>query len=138
MNSKEILYSIKPSHNRLFYLLFIILFGTIIYYSLTNYTYEQKSVVGINECREDSCEIKLTLNYEEISILNKNPIIYYNKKEYQIKSIKYDEPYLNNGIPSSDITIRTEKISDSNILEFSILYNKEKIAKKIKNIIERN
>ena len=128
----------KPKKILTIYLLFIIILIIIIIYSYQNYTYDKKEILVINNCIEEECTLKTTLNYEEERILSKNPIIKYNSKTYKINKIIYDEPYLSNEIPVTDVTIETDLKEENKILKISIYYNKQRIIKKIKNIIERN
>ena len=111
---------------------------TIGYYILTKEICDKKELVGLNNCKNNSCQIKITLNYEDMKILDQNPSILYKKNKYKIKDIVYEEPYLNNGIPVNDITIITDNITNNKIIDFKIIYNNERIIKKIKNLIERN
>ena len=73
-----------------------------------------------------------------MKILDQQPRIEYQHKKIKIKKILYSEPYLSNSIPVSDVTIIVDDLSDNNIIEFKLEYNKQKIIKKIKNILERN
>jgi len=137
MTNNEFIY-LKPKNNKLIVFLFLTMILIVVYYICTKYTYDKKEIIGLNECNNKECQIKITLNYQEIKILDQNPKIIYQNKEYIIKDITYNDAYLNNNIPVSDITIITEKITDNNIIDFKITYNRERIINKIKNIIERN
>jgi hypothetical protein len=135
MNNRYELYNLKPRINPIIYLLFSSLISLVIYYSINYHIYDYKEMVGLSECNNKSCTIKMTLSYENIDIMNKNPEIVINNKIYQIKKITEDEPYLLNGIPSTDITLEINPIKTSNIAKFKIRYNKQRITKKIKDII---
>ncbi len=137
MNNNEFYYQ-KPKKCLTIYLLFIAMFISITYFSINYYSYDKKEIIGINDCHERECDIKITLDYEEIKILDQKPIILYESKKYQIKEIVYGDMYLSNNIPVSDIILKTDHITKTNIIDFKLLYNKQRIIKKIKNIIERN
>jgi len=139
MDNRYLLYNLKPKINPIIYVIFISLTSLIIYLSINNYIYDTKEVVGINSCNKNTCFIKLTLDYNDLDITNKNPEIVYNKKIYKINKIKEEEPYLLSGIPSVDVTLETNTLKSSNIIKFKIRYNKQRIITKIKNIlIERS
>ena len=137
MNNYEF-YNLKPKKKYYLYTMFIIMITTILYYIFNYNSYDKKTIVGLNSCQNKICEIKITLNYEEMKILDQQPRIEYQHKKIKIKKILYSEPYLSNSIPVSDVTIIVDDLSNNNIIEFKLEYNKQKIIKKIKNILERN
>lgn len=131
------LYYKKPRVNYLIYITFILMTFTLLYISIKYYTYDIKEILLINECDEE-CVLKTSLDYESQKIFNKNSIIEYDNKEYKINDIEYDEPYLVNGVPTTDITIKTDIKEDKKIIKVEVKYNKQRIIKKIKEkIIER-
>ena len=131
------LYYKKPRVNYLIYITFILMTFILLYISIKYYTYDIKEILLINECDEE-CVLKTSLDYESQKIFNKNSIIEYDNKEYKINEIEYDEPYLVNGVPTTDITIKTDIKEDKKIIKVEVKYNKQRIIKKIKEkIIER-
>jgi len=133
----DILLYYKKPHLNICILIIIILFMlTLIILSYKIKTFDYYKVVGIIEC-EDKCTIKFSLPYNKIDILSKSPKILYQNKEYNIEDISYSEPYLNNDIPVEDIELISNIKKDDNLIEFSIIYNKQRIINKIKNLIER-
>ena len=56
-------------------------------------------------------------------------------KKYKIEKIEYSEPYLNNNIPYQDIKIYTSLKTNEKIIKVKLLYNKQRIIKKILEII---
>lgn len=127
------LLNIQPKHPYLITLItlsFIILI--IILYKV--HTYDSVATTGIITCNE-TCEIKLTLPYDKIAILNSHPSLTFNNETYNIDNIVYGEPYLNNNIVYQDITITTNLYSDNPLINFKILNNRQRIITKIKNVI---
>lgn len=138
MDSKESLYFVKPRINPFIYIIFIALLILIVYYMFHIQVYNTKEIVGINECNNNSCQIKFTLTYDETDVLNKKPQISYLGKTYQIEQISYEEPYLSNGIPVEDIAIKTSLQSDDKMLSIKLIYQKQRIIDLLKSkIIER-
>ncbi len=133
------LYIKKPKIRKSIYLIFIVIMVSLLYYSINNYTYDVKDLLFINECSEEECFQKTTLNYEEQKIINNKTIFVYKNKEFKIDYIEYEEPYLSNEIPVTDIKIKTDIKTDERIIKIKVKYNKQRIIKKIKeNLIERN
>ena len=139
MDEISTLYYQKPKTNIMIYLIFIVLISLLIYISFKYHTYDIKELAVLNECNEEKCILKTTLSLEEQDILNNNPIIIYDQKEYKINEIEYNETYLSNNIPVTDISIDSELKEKKQILKIKIKYNKQRIIKSIKEkIIERN
>ena len=132
-------YEEEPKLKKSIYLIFIVIIISLLYYSTKNYTYDIKEILFINECNENECLLKTTLDYEEQKIINNKTIFVYKNKEYNVDNIEYEEPYLSNETPVTDITIKTDIKTDEKIIKVKVKYNKQRIIKKIKeNLIERN
>ncbi len=135
MKNKIYMLNLKPTKiilvNIIMYLYIII--SLIISYNIKTYT--SLKLTGILNC-DNTCIIDTTLSYEYISKINKNSKISSNNKSYKIENIEYSEPYLNNNIAYQDIKLVTNIKEDNKIIEFKILYNKQRILTKIINIIK--
>lgn len=127
----SILYS-KPKVN-LYIFILLILFSFL---PLLKNTYSSYKAVGLLKCEENTCTIELSMSYKELNILDQNPQISYLNKKYKINDITRGEPYLNNNIPFVDVILTTDYISDSNVIEFNLIYNKQRIGKKIIDIMK--
>jgi len=139
MDNISKLYNKKPKPNIAIYLIFFLSFITLIVYSIKEYTYDIKELLVINECNENECFLKSTLNYNDQEIFSNKSYIKYKDKKYEIKDIEYGEPYLSNETPVTDMSIKTDLIEEAKILKIKVYYNKQRIIKKIKEkIIERN
>lgn len=135
MIEKLLLLKEKPSKNNIIY--FIILIITITFLIISYYikTYDCIKTTGIITCENNNCYIDITLSYDKIDILNQKPKIEYLNKEYSIISINYNEPYLNNNIAYQDIKLTTNLKTSNQIINFKILYNKQRIITKILDIL---
>lgn len=134
MTKKIILLQRQPKNHSITYCLalFSIVIPLIISFFIKTYT--TFSTSGIIKCSE-SCEISLSIPYKEIDLFSQDPKLMYLEKEYKIKNIIYEEPYLNNNIAYEDVRIETDLKSDDRLINIQLLYNKQRIIKKIKNII---
>lgn len=138
MIEKEILLKQLPKRHVCIYCIFFILGVLFLIMSYKIETYDTWKTNGILKCEEEMCQISITLSYNDIDILSKNPKIEYGKKEYDISSISYEEPYVNSNIAYQDIQLQTNLVEENRIINFTILYNKQRIITKIKNIfVER-
>ncbi len=135
MLNKNLLLNKKFKTKKILYMIFIFALLTSILLTVKIKTYDSLPLTGLITCKE-TCIINITLDYSKIDILNNNPKIEYLNKEYEIDNIKYNEPYLNNGIPFEDIEISSNiNIKEERIINFKLLYNKQRIITKIKNIV---
>lgn len=134
MTKKIILLNRKPKSQPLIFYGFSLLVVTSLFLSYFVKTYDSYKAYGIIKCNTD-CSITITLPYNKVSILEVKPKIKYSNQIYNIEKISYEEPYLNNEIPYQDINIVSNIESEDKIIEFQILYNKQRIINKIKNII---
>lgn len=134
MLNKIVLLNKKPKKNIMYYWIFILMIITSIILSYKIKTYDSYLVTGLNKC-EKKCVISFTLPYNKVDILSNKPKIEYLNKEYTIQKIFYQEPYLNNGVPYQDIEIEINLSDKNRLINFKILYNKQRIINKIKNII---
>lgn len=134
MINKTILLNKKPNNNPIIKISIFLLI-IIIVISIKLDTYDTYKLVGIYECHE-KCVIKTNVPYDKINILSQNPSIKYNKKEYKIKDIIYNDIYIENNIPYQEISFEIEIEKDTKLMEFTISYNKQRIIKKITNIIK--
>lgn len=134
MIQKLILLNQKPKNTPIISFLFIIVCIITICLSYFIKTYDIYPTTGIINC-DKSCKISLTIPYDKIDFIKNDSKLKYLNQEYEIISITYDEPYLNNDIPYEDISIETNLQSQDKIINFQILSNKQRIITKIKNII---
>ncbi|MBQ4030307.1 MAG: hypothetical protein II625_01020 [Bacilli bacterium] len=134
MDEISTLYYKKPQKHLIIYIVFIVSISVLIYISIKYYTYDTKELILIQECEEE-CHLKTTLNYEEQTIFEKDTIIKYKNKNYKIDEINYEEPYLVNGIPVSDVIIKTNINDDKKVLKIEVKYHKQRIINKIKEIL---
>lgn len=134
MDEISTLYYKKPQKHLIIYIVFIVSILVLIYISIKYYTYDTKELILIQECEEE-CYLKTTLNYEEQTIFEKDTIIKYKNKNYKIDEINYEEPYLVNGIPVSDVIIKTNINDDKKVLKIEVKYHKQRIINKIKEIL---
>ena len=138
MIKKLTLLELTPKNHSLSYILFFIAFIISLYFSYTFKTYDVYNTTGIVKC-DEICGITVTLPYNKTDILTREPYIKFQDEKYYINKIEYEEPYLNNNIPLEDIILYTDMKTDAKIINFQILYNKQRIITKFKNIIiERN
>lgn len=134
MINKTILLNKKPNNNPIIKISIFLLI-IIILISIKIDTYDTYKLIGIYECNE-TCVIKTNIPYDKISILSKNPSIKHNEKTYKIKDIIYNDIYIENNIPYQEILIEIDIEKDTKLMEFTISYNKQRIIKKITNIIK--
>lgn len=112
----------------------ILLFIIFIIFSSTIKTYDSYNIIAILNCSE-KCTINFSLPYNKIPLVNPNAKINYNNKVYDVKNIKFDEPYLNNNVPYQDLSIETEIQEEEKILNIKLLNNKQRIITKLYNMI---
>lgn len=120
----------QPQNNKFISILLLIIITNSILLTYKYKAYNVLNIIGIIKC-EETCYIDSTISYENTSIIDKKTILYYKDKEYKIEKIKYSEPYLNNNIPYQDIKIYTSLKTDEKIIKVKLLYNKQRIIKKI-------
>ncbi len=135
MIKKLLLLNQKPKKNLVIHLIFISLLIAFLIITYNYNTYDVYQTTGIMKCENNDCYITITMIYDKIDILNQNPKIEYLNKIYDIKSITYEEPYLNNNIAYQDLNITTNLQVNNQIINFNILYNKQRIITKIKEIL---
>lgn len=135
MNKKIYLLNLYPQKHHFTNYLFIILIILSIPLSHKIKIYDSYYTTGIISCNEE-CIITVSFPYDKVDILKQNPHIEYLNHKYEIKEIIYNEPYLNNQVPYEDITLKTNLSSKDYIINFKILYNKQRIIEKIKAIIK--
>ena len=134
MSNKDLLLNKNIKNNNLFIITFLIILIISILLSYQIETYSSSKTYGIVNC-DKNCKIITTIQYSKINILNLDPKIEYLGKEYNISNINYKEPYLNNGVPLQDIELITNIENQNQIIEFKILYDKQRIITKLKKII---
>ncbi len=134
MTNKLVLIHKSNKNHFIIYVLFHIFILNLILLTFFVDTYDSIKVTGIIKCEEE-CQITLNLPYNKIDIFQDDSKITYLNKDYKIMNITYDEPYLEKEIPYQNVIIKTDLASDDKIINFSILYNKQRIIKKIKNIL---
>jgi len=134
MTNKQILLYKNNKNHLIFYVLFHILTINLILLSLFVDTYDSMKITGILKCEED-CSITVNLPYDKVDIFREDSKIKYLNKEYKIENILYEEPYLEKEIPYQNVIIQTGLRNEEKIINFHILYNKQRIIKKVKNIV---
>lgn len=135
MTKKIYLLGLYPKKHFIYYCIFIVIISIFILLSCFIKVYDSYYVTGLINCDKE-CVITISFPYDKVDILKQNPHIEYLNKEYNINSITYNDPYLNNEIPYEDINITTDLTSKDQIINLKILYNKQRVIKKIKNIIK--
>lgn len=135
MNKKIYLLNLYPHRHRLISIIVILVVLTIIPLSNFIKLYDSYYTTGLISCNEE-CSITVSLPYDKVDILKQNPHLEYLNKEYKINKITYNEPYLDNQIPYEDVIIYTDLNSEDKIINFKILYNKQRIISKIKKMIK--
>ena len=135
MNIKIYLLNLYPHKHRLISIIVILVVLTIIPLSNFIKLYDSYYTTGLISCNEE-CSITVSLPYDKVDILKQNPHLEYLNKEYKINKITYNEPYLDNQIPYEDVIIYTDLNSEDKIINFKILYNKQRIISKIKKMIK--
>lgn len=134
MNKRIILLNLNPkSYNSILILTIILIISMLLSYFYK--IYDSYYLTGIISCQNE-CSIKVTIPYNKVDIFKYNPHIEYINKDYKIKEVIYEEPYLDNGVPYEDIVIKTNIKSEDKIINFKILYNKQRVLKKILNLME--
>lgn len=135
MNKKIYLLNLTPHKYNKLVLSFLIIFIFILPILSFVKIYDSYYTTGLISC-DTECNITITLPYDKVNILSQEPRLSYLNNEYDILSLEYNEPYLDNQIPYEDIIIKTNLNSQEKIINFKILYNKQRVIKKIKKIIE--
>lgn len=135
MTNKLFLFNKKPKNYPILTILFFMMMIILTSYTILSKAYDVWNVTGIISCNE-LCEISVTLPYDKIEILEYEDVfITFLDNNYKIINVLYEEPYLNNGTPYQDVKIVTDLESEDKIINFKILYNKQRIIYKIKNIV---
>lgn len=135
MSKKIILLNEKNKNHHIINLLFFIFIFVLIGLSFYIKTFDTSKTIGIIKC-DDVCEINLSLPYSKVDMLTyKDVHIKYHDSLYEIEDINYDEPFFNNDIPYQNVRIITNLKSKERIINFDILYNKQRIIEKIKKLI---
>lgn len=134
MMKKLKLLELKPKNHSLLYIIFFIAFIVLVIFSYSFKTYDVYNTTGIVKC-DETCGINITLPYNKTDILNNESYIKFQNEKYSINIIDYEEPYLNNDIPLEDIVLYTDMKTEAKVINFQILYNKQRIITKLKNII---
>lgn len=134
MLNKLILLNEKPkNYPILFLVILIFIIAFILSYKLK--AYDSYQITGLVECT-DSCYITFSLPYDKVTMLSEYPSIKYLNNIYEINKIEYSSPYLNNNIPYEDIKLYSNiNFNGEKIINFNILYNKQRIIRKIINIV---
>lgn len=128
------LLSINPHKHNLLFLLILLMF-IFLWLVVSNVkTFDTLTITGLIECKE-TCTISLTLPYDKIDIFNNDSFISYKNKNYNIKNLVYEDPYLNGEIAYQDIIFETNLSSSTKLINFTILSNRQTLIEKIKNII---
>lgn len=134
MISKTFLISQQPKNHKVIHIIIFIITITSIIFSYSYKTYNSLNIIGIYKC-DEYCYIDSTLSYNDIIKIDNPTIIEYNNKKYKIEDIIYSEPYLNNNIAYQDIKIKSNLNTKEKIINIKILYKKQRIITKIKNLI---
>lgn len=135
MISKVLLLNKSPKKHPLIFLIFVSFILGLLTLTIVMRTFDTLEVSGIVVC-EESCVISLTLPYNKVDVMARDDLkIEYDESMYEVQDILFDEPYLNGEVPCQDIKIKTDLESEERIINFKLLYKKERIIKKIKNVV---
>lgn len=89
------------------------------------------STIAIVTCSEE-CSLKINIPSTKMDMLNQNLYISYKNKEYKVKEFQIDDLVIENNIPIAKVILESDlKISKSNFINIKLLYNKQRIIKKI-------
>lgn len=135
MNSKIALLDKSPNRHVLIVFVSLIIFLIILFFSYKIYTYDSFKLTGLITC-DSECVIKATIPYNYVDFLTKNSKIDYQNNAYEILDVVYEEPYLNEGVVYENVNIKTNIVSQSRIINFKVIYNKQRILRKIINMME--
>lgn len=134
MQHKIVLLKQMPNINKEANIIFICTAIILLIIIFSYKTYDTLNIVGIYKC-EEKCFVETSLSYDEINIIDKDCLIEYKNEKYKINNINHREPYLSNNIPYEDLIIETKLNTKNSLVKIKILYNKQRIAKKLINII---
>ncbi len=112
-------------------ILFLGVFGMAITFNIYNIEKINAQII----CNEEACNIKF---YQTGVNTEKFSFIEIKNQKYKIQDLKYAEPTLNeNNLILQEVTLKLKEYSYKNneIVELKIYKNKEKLIKKILNII---
>jgi len=123
----NILYDIpKKHHELLIIILFIILIIVISFIE----TYDSLELISYYE--DNSYKIIIPISEKDKL---KESYILYKENKYKIYDVKYSEPIYDNDNYFYEVEFKSDLILEENIVSIKIINNKQRILKKIKNII---
>ena len=123
----NILYDIPKKHHEL---LIIILFIISILVISFIETYDSLELISYYE--DNSYKIIIPINEKDKL---KESYILYKENKYKIYDVKYSEPIYDNNNYYYEVEFKSDLILEENIVSIKIINNKQRILKKIKNII---
>lgn len=130
-----ILLNKKYKSHLIIYLITIFFLIILTFLSFKIKTYDLLNITGLINC-DKNCEIEFVLPYNKVDILSEKDIeLKYLDNHYKISEIIYDDPYLNNEIPYQNIRLKTNIKSENRIINFKIIYNKQRMIEKFYKII---
>jgi len=123
----NILYDIPKKHHELFIIiLFIILIIVISFIE----TYDSLELISYYE--DNSYKIIIPISEKDKL---KESYILYKENKYKIYDVKYSEPIYDNDNYFYEVEFKSDLVLEENIVSIKIINNKQRILKKIKNII---
>lgn len=133
MYNKLYLLNEQPKKN-LIKIPIIILIITFIIFIYRYKTYNSFLTTGFIKC-DNKCYINISLPYDKADKITLNSKIEYLNNIYNIEKIEFKEPYIENNIAYQDIKIYSELQTEKRIINLKLLYNKQRIITKIKELI---
>ncbi len=129
------LLSIKPNTSKTTIIIIAFLLF-LLFISIIFKVYSSFKVTGVVTC-EDKCYIETNLPVSKSKIINKKLNIVYENREYEVKEV-FIENIIDN---SNDIYLKIKldtslELEKNNIIDFKIIYDKQRIITKIKNIMK--
>ncbi len=133
MIEKLILLNQKPKKN-LFILLATLIIISLVISSYFIKTYDVYKTYGYITC-DDNCYINLSLSYDNLNKLTTKTLLEIDKEITKIDDIEYLDISLENEIPYQNVRIKTVK-DKNKIIEIKLLNNKQRIIKKLYDLIK--
>ena len=133
MNNKVILLNKKPNKHYLYLLLIFLIFILILI--CTIHDFDSYKVVGLKNSN-DTNKVSITIPYNKIDIFDYKLYVLYKNQKHYITDIKYGEVVFEDNVPFINVELTLDFDIDTEVVNFKILYNKERIIKKIIRIVK--
>lgn len=132
MKDEILLLQKYPKHNKIISIIILLPLIIALFYFQT---YDSYNTIALYNC-EKTCTIEFSIPYSKNFIIDSNFKIQYNKDEYNVENIYVSEPYLDNTTSYEDVTVTSELKTNNKVINIKLLYNKQRIIKKILNLIK--